>query len=81
MKKLDEMDLLKLKSIDLEAEQLVMNVELARMKAQESNQKLKELNPKRSALYQEIKEKYGITDQFTYNRETGDIIENKPASP
>lgn len=81
MKKLDEMDLLKMKSIDLEAEQLVMNVELARMKAQESNQKLKELNPKRSALYQEIKEKYEIAGQFTYNRETGDIIENKPASP
>ena len=75
------MDFLKLKSIDLEAEQLVMNIELVRMKAQESNQKLKDLNPKRSALYQEIKEKYKIADQFTYNRETGEIIENKPAVP
>lgn len=80
MKKLDEIDLLKLKSLDLEAESLVMTVEIARNKAQEANAKLKNIGPKRNKLYSEMKKKYEIADQFTYDRETGEIIENRPAT-
>ena len=78
MKKLEEMDLLKLKALDQKAENLMMMIEMARLKAQEAKAQIEKLNPKRQSLYQEIKTKYDIPDQFTYDRDTGEITENTP---
>lgn len=83
MKKLDEMDLLRLKSIDLEGENLINAIELARFRVQESNSRLREIQAQRNAFIEEIKTKYKIDGQFNYDRQTGEIkiIENKPAAP
>lgn len=83
MKKLDEMDLLRLKSIDLEGENLINAIELARFRVQESNSRLREIQAQRNAFIEEIKTKYKIDGQFNYDRQTGEIkiIESKPEAP
>lgn len=81
MKKLEEIDFLRLKNFDNEIDNLLLMIELSRTKAKEANDSIKRLNPARNKLYIELKKKYELDYDFSYNKETGEIILNKPASP
>lgn len=81
MAKLDEIDFLRLKNIDIEIERLALLMEVARSKLAVANYEMVKLNPQRTQVYQSLVEKYKIGD-FNYHRETGEIIPvNKPAVP
>lgn len=77
--KLEEIDLLRIKNIDLEIERLIMSVEMAKLMAKNANSDISGMNQKRVNIYNELKNKYEIED-FKYDRENGEIMLLQPKS-
>lgn len=79
--KLEEIELLKIKNYDSEIEKYILGIELLTTKLKQARSEISVLNLKRQQFYSELKNKYKIESDFNYNKETGEIIEDKPVIP
>lgn len=79
MKKLDEIDLLKLSRMDIDIERIIMVIQIGKNHLENLQKQIKKRTDERKTLFESLKEKYEVRD-FNYDNETGEIIEISPSN-